>query len=71
MKSFHPQLSDVRAAFPHHAEQVRKEMQLIYQHLDLKKCKWSFDAWYSMSDLVELCGGTVISDFKVKIYLDS
>lgn len=66
LKNLHPQLKDVRAAFPYHAEQMPKEMWLIYQHLDLKKCKWSFDAWYSMSDLVDLCGGSVVSDFKAR-----
>lgn len=71
LKSIHPQLKDVRLAFPYHPEEISEEMQLIYQHLNLKQCKWSFDAWYSMSDLVELCGGSVTSDFKVNFLLVS
>lgn len=69
LKSLYPQLKDVRSAFPYHPEEISKEMQLIYQHLNLRQCKWSFDAWYSMSDLVELCGGSVTSDFKVNYFL--
>lgn len=71
LKSIHPLLKDVRLAFPYHPEEISEEMQLIYQHLNLKQCKWSFDAWYSMSDLVELCGGSVTSDFKVNFLLIS
>ncbi|XP_063885992.1 extracellular matrix organizing protein FRAS1-like isoform X2 [Scylla paramamosain] len=37
----------------------------LYQHLDLKKCMWTFSAWFSMSELVDRCGGQVISDFQV------
>ncbi|XP_077999737.1 extracellular matrix organizing protein FRAS1-like [Glandiceps talaboti] len=39
---------------------------LLYQHLNLKTCTWTFDAWYHMTDLIDLCGGAVTSDFQVK-----
>ncbi|XP_070544831.1 extracellular matrix organizing protein FRAS1-like [Ptychodera flava] len=46
---------------------IREEKTLLfYQHLDLKTCTWTFDAWYHMTDLIDLCGGTVASDFQVK-----
>ena len=38
----------------------------LYQHLNLKSCMWQFDAWYHMTELVDLCGGAVISDFEVR-----
>ncbi|KAL3876627.1 hypothetical protein ACJMK2_034445 [Sinanodonta woodiana] len=38
---------------------------LLYKHLNLKSCLWTFDAWYHMSDLVEMCGGRAVSDFQV------
>lgn len=69
LRNSHPQLNDVKNAFPHFPEQVTKEMRLIYQHLDIKKCKWSFDAFYSTTDVIELCGGTAVSDFKVNNFL--
>ncbi|KAK3090989.1 hypothetical protein FSP39_016284, partial [Pinctada imbricata] len=38
----------------------------LYRHLDLKSCVWSFSAYYHMSDLVDVCGGKIISDFQVR-----
>lgn len=38
----------------------------MYKHLDLKKCLWTFEAWYHITDLVDLCGGRAVSDFQVK-----
>ena len=38
----------------------------LYRHLNLKSCMWHFDAWYHMTELVDLCGGAVISDFEVR-----
>ncbi|KFM66224.1 Extracellular matrix protein FRAS1, partial [Stegodyphus mimosarum] len=66
LKSLKPTVDDMHKAFPYHGDQCSNETHLLYQHLDLKKCKWTFDAWYSMSELVELCGGSVTSDFKVR-----
>lgn len=40
---------------------------MLYRHLNLKSCLWTFDAWYHMTDLVDLCGGKVISDFQVSL----
>ncbi|XP_076043694.1 extracellular matrix organizing protein FRAS1-like [Oratosquilla oratoria] len=37
----------------------------LYSHLDLSSCMWTFDAWLSMSQLVDRCGGQVVSDFQV------
>lgn len=42
----------------------KKSLEL-YQHLDLKTCMWTFSAWFSMSQLVDQCGGQVVSDFQV------
>ncbi|XP_053388167.1 extracellular matrix organizing protein FRAS1-like isoform X2 [Mercenaria mercenaria] len=39
---------------------------MLYKYLDLKKCLWTFEAWYHMTDLVDLCGGRAVSDFQVK-----
>ncbi|GFS77940.1 extracellular matrix protein FRAS1 [Nephila pilipes] len=66
LKSFNPSKNDINLAFPYHGEECQNESGILYQHLNLKRCKWSFDAWYSMSELVELCGGTVTSDFKAR-----
>ena len=45
---------------------LRENMTLmLYKHLDLKTCIWTFDAWYHMTDLVDLCGGRAVSDFQV------
>lgn len=38
---------------------------LLYHHLNLKSCMWTFSAWFSMSQLVDRCGGQVVSDFQV------
>jgi hypothetical protein len=40
---------------------------LLYHHLNLKSCVWTFDAWYHMTDLVDICGGRVVSDFQVRL----
>ncbi|GFO33130.1 extracellular matrix protein fras1-like [Plakobranchus ocellatus] len=39
---------------------------LLYKHLNLKTCTWQFDAWYHMTELLDLCGGHVVSDFQVR-----
>lgn len=38
----------------------------LYQHLNLETCTWHFQGWYHMTELVDLCGGSVISDFEVR-----
>lgn len=35
--------------------------QNLYGHLDSKACLWTFQAWYTMTELVQLCGGQVTS----------
>lgn len=37
----------------------------LYRHLDLTDCLWNFEAWYTMTELVQLCGGQVTSNFQV------
>lgn len=39
---------------------------MLYKYLDLKSCVWTFEAWYHITDLVDLCGGRAVSDFQVK-----
>ncbi|KAG7168269.1 Extracellular matrix protein FRAS1-like, partial [Homarus americanus] len=47
-------------------ENLRENKTLqLYRHLDLKTCMWTFSAWFSMSQLVDRCGGQVVSDFQV------
>ncbi|XP_058698571.1 extracellular matrix organizing protein FRAS1-like isoform X2 [Poecile atricapillus] len=40
-----------------------KSIQL-YQHLSLKSCIWTFDAYYDMTELIDVCGGSVTADFQ-------
>lgn len=41
-----------------------KSIQL-YKHLNLKSCIWTFDAYYDMTELIDICGGSVTADFQV------
>ncbi|XP_061439271.1 extracellular matrix organizing protein FRAS1 isoform X3 [Rhineura floridana] len=43
----------------------RKTIQL-YKHLNLKSCIWTFDAYYDMTELIDVCGGSVTADFQVR-----
>lgn len=54
--------------FPYQFDEELRERKslLLYKHLNLKRCIWTFDAWYHMSELVDICGGHVVSDFQVK-----
>eukprot|EP00057_Strongylocentrotus_purpuratus_P020370 XP_011674844.1 PREDICTED: extracellular matrix protein FRAS1 [Strongylocentrotus purpuratus] len=46
---------------------VREERTLqLYKNLNLKSCTWQFDAYYHMTELIDLCGGAVSSDFEVR-----
>ncbi|CAN9512669.1 unnamed protein product [Ophioblennius macclurei] len=42
-----------------------KSIQL-YKHLNLKSCIWTFDAFYDMTELIDVCGGSVTADFQVR-----
>ncbi|NXS55143.1 FRAS1 protein, partial [Brachypteracias leptosomus] len=42
-----------------------KSIQL-YRHLNLKSCIWTFDAYYDMTELIDVCGGSVTADFQVR-----
>ena len=47
--------------------ELRGEKALnLYQHLNLKSCTWTFDAYYHMTELIDLCGGAVTTDFQVR-----
>lgn len=39
----------------------------LYHHLDLTRCVWTFNAWFTLSQLAETCGGQVISHFQVSV----
>ncbi|WAQ95604.1 FRAS1-like protein [Mya arenaria] len=39
---------------------------MFYKYLNMKECLWQFEAWYHMTDLVDLCGGRAMSDFQVR-----
>ncbi|XP_029959982.1 extracellular matrix organizing protein FRAS1 [Salarias fasciatus] len=46
---------------------VREARSLrLYQHLNLKSCIWTFDAFYDMTELIDVCGGSVTADFQVR-----
>uniref|UniRef100_A0A6I8NJC9 Fraser extracellular matrix complex subunit 1 n=1 Tax=Ornithorhynchus anatinus TaxID=9258 RepID=A0A6I8NJC9_ORNAN len=38
----------------------------LYKHLNLKTCTWTFDAYYDMTELIDVCGGSVTADFQVR-----
>ncbi|CAN0438603.1 unnamed protein product [Lampetra planeri] len=38
----------------------------LYRHLNLKSCIWTFDAYYHMTELIDVCGGSVTADFQVR-----
>ncbi|KAJ8404524.1 hypothetical protein AAFF_G00337910 [Aldrovandia affinis] len=38
----------------------------LYKHLNLKSCIWTFDAYYDMTELINVCGGSVTADFQVR-----
>ncbi|XP_050394788.2 extracellular matrix organizing protein FRAS1 [Patella vulgata] len=64
----HPQPFGAGYDFPFQFDDTLREKKTLnlYRHLNLKSCTWKFDAWYHMTDLVDICGGRVISDFEVK-----
>nr|XP_057925745.1 extracellular matrix protein FRAS1 isoform X1 [Doryrhamphus excisus] len=47
------------------AAREAKSIQL-YKHLNLKSCIWTFDAYYDMTELIDVCGGSVTADFQVR-----
>uniref|UniRef100_A0A3B3RJD3 Fraser extracellular matrix complex subunit 1 n=1 Tax=Paramormyrops kingsleyae TaxID=1676925 RepID=A0A3B3RJD3_9TELE len=38
----------------------------LYKHLNLKTCIWAFEAYYDMTELIDVCGGSVTADFQVR-----
>ncbi|XP_043916303.1 extracellular matrix organizing protein FRAS1-like [Protopterus annectens] len=47
------------------AVREKKTIQL-YRHLNLKSCIWTFDAFYDMTELIDICGGSFTADFQVR-----
>ncbi|XP_056274598.1 extracellular matrix protein FRAS1 [Pseudoliparis swirei] len=46
---------------------VRQDKSIqLYKHLNLKSCIWTFDAYYDMTELIDVCGGSVTADFQVR-----
>ncbi|GFR80624.1 extracellular matrix protein FRAS1-like [Elysia marginata] len=54
--------------FPHQFNRALRgeNALLLYKHLNLKTCTWEFNTWYHMTELLDLCGGQVVSDFQVR-----
>uniref|UniRef100_A0A8C7CEK8 Fraser extracellular matrix complex subunit 1 n=1 Tax=Oncorhynchus kisutch TaxID=8019 RepID=A0A8C7CEK8_ONCKI len=42
-----------------------KSIQL-YKHLNMRSCIWTFDAYYDMTELIDVCGGSVTADFQAR-----
>lgn len=51
------------------SKSLRQESAVrLYRHLDSTGCLWHFEAWYTMTELVQLCGGQVTSNFQVNYF---
>lgn len=37
----------------------------LYKHLNLKTCIWTFETYHDMTELIDVCGGSVTADFQV------
>lgn len=47
------------------SKNIRQESAVrLYRHLDSTGCLWHFEAWYTMTELIQLCGGQVTSNFQ-------
>ena len=45
---------------------MRTEKSLaLYQYLNLKSCTWTFDSYYTMTELANICGGSIDKDFEL------
>ncbi|XP_030622204.1 extracellular matrix organizing protein FRAS1 [Chanos chanos] len=53
---------------PYQFDPIVREPKTIqlYKHLNLKSCIWTFDAYYDMTELIDVCGGSVTADFQVR-----
>ncbi|XP_072289092.1 extracellular matrix organizing protein FRAS1, partial [Eucyclogobius newberryi] len=53
---------------PHQFDPSVREARTLrlYKHLNLKSCIWTFDAFYDMTELIDVCGGSVTADFQVR-----
>ncbi|XP_071003248.1 extracellular matrix organizing protein FRAS1-like, partial [Oncorhynchus clarkii lewisi] len=38
----------------------------LYKHLNMRSCIWTFNAYYDMTELIDVCGGSVTADFQVR-----
>ena len=61
-----------RASLPYEfSKTFRQESAVrLYRHLDSTGCLWHFEAWYTMTELVQLCGGQVTSNFQVNYIIN-
>ena len=68
--NLHPGLGFLRSVSEKPEEQMPYELSSalrresavrLYSHLDSAACLWHFEAWYTMTELVQLCGGQVTS----------
>ena len=51
------------------SKSLRQESTVrLYRHLDSSDCLWHFKAWFTMTELVEMCGGYVASNYQVEIF---
>lgn len=59
--------SNRTASLPYEfSKSLRQESAVrLYKHLDSHGCLWHFEAWYTMTELVQLCNGQVTSNFQV------
>ncbi|KAF2363062.1 VWFC domain [Trinorchestia longiramus] len=57
---------DVEETYVHQWDtSVRQDVAVsLYRHLDLKACQWRFEAWFTMKQLVDQCGGAITSDLQ-------
>lgn len=67
--NFNSEIDDLGSdfTFPHqYDEKLRtKPTVQLYRHLDLKSCTWIFRTWYHMADLVDQCGGKILTDLRL------
>ncbi|CAG5094102.1 Oidioi.mRNA.OKI2018_I69.XSR.g13247.t3.cds [Oikopleura dioica] len=52
---------------PHQFDtELRSEKTLsLYQYLNLKTCTWTFDSYYTMDELKDICGGRIDKDYEL------
>ncbi|XP_071437042.1 extracellular matrix organizing protein FRAS1-like isoform X2 [Pithys albifrons albifrons] len=51
---------------PYQLDPVVREPKTIQLYQHLKSCIWPFAAYYDMTELIDVCGGSVAADFQVQ-----